>query len=54
MVREVAAIRKTPRDNAMDDILDTLTKARTRQEAKAAKKAEEEEGNDNDENEAAA
>jgi CarD family transcriptional regulator len=55
MVREVAAIRKSPRDNAMDDILDTLTKARTRQAAKAAKAAEaEEEDNDNGENEAAA
>ncbi|WP_189498383.1 CarD family transcriptional regulator [Algimonas arctica] len=55
MVREVAAIRKSPRDNAMDDILDTLTKARTRQAAKAAEAAEaEEEDNDNGENEAAA
>jgi len=52
MVREVAAIQKNSRDNAMDEILDTLTKARTRQAAKAAKAAEEE--NDNDENEAAA
>lgn len=51
MVREVAAIRKCPRDSAMDDILDTLTKARSRQAAKAAKEAED---NDNDENEAAA
>ena len=53
MVREVAAIRKNNRDLAMDDILETLTKARTRQAAKAAKAAEAE-GNDNDENEAAA
>ncbi|WP_298913464.1 CarD family transcriptional regulator [uncultured Algimonas sp.] len=51
MVREVAAIRKISRDAAMDDILDTLTKARSRQEAKAAKQAED---NDNGENEAAA
>jgi CarD family transcriptional regulator len=40
MVREVAAIRKTSRDAAFDDVLDTLTKARTRQAAKAAKEAE--------------
>lgn len=53
MMREVAAIRKSSHDAAMADILDTLAKARTRQAAKAAKKAEAE-GNDNDENEAAA
>jgi CarD family transcriptional regulator len=53
MVREVAAIRKTTRDAAMSDILDTLAKARSRQAAKAAKEAEAED-NDNDENEAAA
>ena len=51
MVREVAAIRKTTRDMAMDDILDTLTKARTRLAAKEAKKAQD---NDNGENEEAA
>ncbi|MEM7728902.1 MAG: CarD family transcriptional regulator [Pseudomonadota bacterium] len=50
MVREVAAIRKSSRDAAMDDILDTLAKARSRQAAKQA----EAEGNDNGENEAAA
>lgn len=51
MVREVAAIRKTSRDVAMDDILDTLTKARTRLAAKEAKNAED---NDNSDSEAAA
>ena len=44
MVREVAAIRKTDRDTAMTDVLDTLAKARSRQAAKAA--AEEEANND--------
>lgn len=39
MVREVAAINKTDRGVALDDILDTLTKARNRQAAKAAKDA---------------
>jgi CarD family transcriptional regulator len=53
MMREVSAIRKSSHDAAMADILDTLSKARSRQAAKAAKKAEAE-GNDNDENEAAA
>ncbi len=51
MVREVAAIRRNSRDIAMEDIINTLTKARTRQAAKAEKDAED---NDNDENEAAA
>ena len=51
MVREVAAIRRNSRDTAMEDIINTLTKARTRQAAKAEKDAED---NDNDENEAAA
>ena len=37
MMREVAAIRKSSTDAAMADIIDTLTKARTRQAAKAAK-----------------
>ena len=40
MVREVAAIRKESRDAALEDVLDTLAKARTRQAAKAAKDAE--------------
>lgn len=40
MVREVAAIRKSSKDAAMEDVLDTLTQARTRQAAKAAKEAE--------------
>ncbi|MGB3456913.1 MAG: CarD family transcriptional regulator [Litorimonas sp.] len=53
MVREVAAIRKQSHDTAMEDILDTLTKARSRQAAKAAKQAEAE-GNDNEEGEEAA
>ncbi|MEP3653895.1 MAG: CarD family transcriptional regulator [Litorimonas sp.] len=39
MVREVAAIRKESRDAALEDVLDTLAKARTRQAAKAAKDA---------------
>jgi len=40
MVREVAAIRKYSRDAALEDVLDTLAKARSRQAAKAAKDAE--------------
>lgn len=40
MVREVAAIRKSSRDAALEDVLDTLAKARSRQAAKAAKEAE--------------
>ena len=47
MVREVAAIKKSDRGIALDEVLDTLTKARTRQAAKAAKEAAENE-NDND------
>ncbi len=43
MVREVAAIRKTDRGIALDDVLETLSKARSRQAAKAAA---EEEAND--------
>ena len=39
MVREVAAIKKVERDVAFDEILETLTRARTRQAAKAAKDA---------------
>ena len=55
MTREVAAIRKSSHDAAMEDIIDTLTKARNRQAAKAAKDAEKKaEGNDNAEDEAAA
>ena len=56
MVREVAAIKKIDRGIALDEVLETLTKARTRQAAKAAKEAEEAEGseNDNGENTAAA
>jgi len=44
MVREVAAIKKVDRGAALEDVLDTLTKARTRQAAKAAKDAENENG----------
>lgn len=46
MVREVAAIKKTDRSNALDEVLETLTKARTRQAAKAAKEAEKTEGDE--------
>lgn len=55
MVREVAAIKKVDRGIALDEVLDILTKARTRQAAKAAE-AESSEGseNDNGENTAAA
>ena len=48
MVREVAAIQKTDRDNALTDVLETLNKARSRQAAKAAKEAEAAEDNEND------
>jgi len=54
MVREVAAIKKIDRGAALEEVLETLTKARTRQAAKAAKEAEKAEGNDNDEATAAA
>ena len=59
MVREVAAIHKSSRDMAMGEILDTLSKARSRQAAKAAKEAEaaneaEGENADGNEDEAAA
>ena len=40
MVREVAAINKIDRGIALDEVLETLTRARTRQAAKAAKDAE--------------
>ena len=54
MVREVAAIKKTDRGAALEEVLETLTKARTRQAAKAAKEAEAAEGNDSGEETAAA
>lgn len=54
MVREVAAIKKVDRGAALEEVLETLTKARTRQAAKAAKEAEEAEDNDNGEETAAA
>ena len=47
MVREVAAINKTNRGVALEEVLETLTRARNRQAAKAAKAAEEESENDN-------
>jgi len=52
MVREVAAIQKTDRGPAMDQILETLGKARAKAAAKAAAKAEAEAQAeaDNDEN----
>ncbi|NNC36310.1 MAG: CarD family transcriptional regulator [Hyphomonadaceae bacterium] len=48
MVREVAAIQKADRGQAMDQILETLSKARARAAAKAAAKAEAEAEADND------
>lgn len=54
MVREVAAIKKIDRGAALEEVLETLTKARTRQAAKAAKEAEEAEENDSGEETAAA
>lgn len=54
MVREVAAIKKVDRGVALDEVLEILTKARTRQAAKAAKDAEAAEDNDNGEETAAA
>lgn len=44
MVREVAAIKKSTRDVAMEEILETLNAARAKAAAKAAKEAEAEEG----------
>ncbi|MGB0907193.1 MAG: CarD family transcriptional regulator [Maricaulaceae bacterium] len=41
MVREVAAIKKSTRDVAMEEILETLNAARAKAAAKAAKEAEE-------------
>ena len=54
LVREVAAINNVNRGVALDEILETLTKARTRQAAKAAKAAESENDNAEDSDEAAA
>jgi len=54
MVREVAAIKKVDRGIALEEVLEILTKARTRQAAKAAKEAEAAEDNDNGEATAAA
>ena len=54
MVREVAAIRKESRDAALEDVLDTLGKARTRQAAKAAKDAAANEEAESKDGEAAA
>jgi len=48
MVREVAAIKKVDRGTALEEVLETLTKARTRQAAKAAKDAEDAEDNESD------
>lgn len=46
LVREVAAIEKNDRGVAMDNVLETLAKARSRQAAKAAAKAESEASGD--------
>jgi len=54
MVREVAAIKKVDRGVSLEEVLDTLTKARTRQAAKAAKDAESENDNSEGKDEAAA
>ena len=54
MVREVAAIKKTDRGAALEEVLETLTRARTRQAAKAAKEAEAAEENNDGEETAAA
>ncbi len=54
LVREVAAIKKADRGIALDEVLETLTKARTRQAAKAAKAAESENDNADGADEAAA
>ncbi len=53
MVREVAAINKTSRDVALSDVLETLTTARNRQAAKAAKEAEAKAAEEGEEDEAA-
>ena len=54
MVREVASIRKESRDAALEDVLDTLAKARSRQAAKAAKDAAANAESDGKDGEAAA
>lgn len=54
MVREVAAIRKESRDAALESVLETLAKARSRQAAKAAKAAAANEEGDDKDGEAAA
>ena len=48
MVREVAAIKKLDHGQALDEVLETLSKARTRQAAKAAKAAEDAAEGEND------
>jgi len=53
MVREVAAINKTSRDVALGEVLETLTIARDRQAAKAAKEAEAKAAEEGEEDEAA-
>ena len=53
MVREVAAINKTSRDVALSDVLETLTVARNRQAAKAAKEAEAKAAEEGEDEEAA-
>lgn len=50
MVREVAAINKTDRGAALESVLETLAKARSRQAAKAAKEAAEAENNSENDN----
>ena len=54
MVREVASIRKESHDAALEDVLDTLAKARSRQAAKAAKDAAANAESDGKDGEAAA
>ena len=53
MVREVAAINKTSRDVALSEVLETLTVARNRQAAKAAKEAEAKAAEEGEDEEAA-
>lgn len=48
MVREVAAIHQTDQGEALDKVLDTLSKARSRQAAKTANEAEDADANEND------
>lgn len=54
MVREVAAIHKSTRDAAMDEIIETLTKARAKAAEKAAAKAAADNDDAEDGDEAAA